>query len=80
MATDTSPVAIAARRFQLVRDVDVTGVSGTGRVTEGLEFSDGQVAMRWLTSVSSIAFYHSIGDVLHIHGHDGNTRLEWIDN
>lgn len=33
-------------RFELVRDVDVTGISGTGVVAEGVEFSDGTVALR----------------------------------
>ena len=36
------------RVFQMIRDTDVTGLSGTGVVAEVIEFSDGSVAMRWL--------------------------------
>jgi hypothetical protein len=34
------------RLFLLIRNEDVSGVSGTGIVAEGVEFSDGTVAMR----------------------------------
>lgn len=74
--TDT----IAARRFRLNRLVDETGVSGTGVVAEGIEFSDGTCAMRWLTGTSSTAVYGCIDDVVVIHGHNGNTRVEWLDS
>ena len=69
------------RRFQLVRDVDPTGISGTGTVAEGAEFDDGTVAMHWSTSAlpSSTAIYGSIADVEAIHGHGGQTRVEFLD-
>lgn len=67
------------RRFYLVRHQDITGVSGTGRVGEGVEFSDGTVVMHWMTAVSSIVLYKSIGDVHLIHGHDGATDVAWVD-
>ena len=38
------------RLFKLQRKVDCSGVSGTGVVAEGVEFDDGQVALRWLTA------------------------------
>lgn len=63
------------RLFKLVRHEDVTGVSGTGVVGEGVQFSDGRCVMRWTTQLSSIALYDSIQDVLCIHGHDGNTAV-----
>lgn len=65
--------------FELHRDVDESGVSGTGVVTEGVVFSDGTAAMRWLTTHSSTCIYTSIDDVVTIHGHDGRTRLVWLD-
>lgn len=68
------------RRFHLVRDIDETGTSGTGVVVEGLEFTDGTVALRWLTATTSTAIYASIADVETIHGHGGKTRVEWIDD
>lgn len=34
------------RTFLLVRTYDVSGVSGTGIAAEGIEFTDGAVALR----------------------------------
>jgi hypothetical protein len=66
------------RVFELLRDEDMTGISGTGKVAEGVEFSDGTVAMRWTTGVASTAIYRHIDDVIYIHGHQGRTRVHWI--
>jgi hypothetical protein len=63
------------RRFWLDRSEDPTGVSGTGIVAEGVVFSDGSCAMRWLTEVSSTAIYSSLDAVRRIHGHDGATEI-----
>lgn len=68
------------RRFNLVRDEDASGVSGTGNVAQGIEFDDGTAAMRWLTNTASTALYASITDVVMIHGHEGRTRVEFIDD
>lgn len=67
------------KRFNLVRKEDESGVSGTGHVAEGIEFSDGICVMRWITKTSSTANYASIQDVLAIHGHGGKTVVEFID-
>jgi hypothetical protein len=69
------------RRFQLVRDVDETGISGTGIVAEGVAFQDGTIAMRWTANnlPSSTAIYGSITAVEKIHGHGGVTRIVWVD-
>lgn len=67
------------RRFHLRRIEDETGISGTGVVVEGIQFSDGTVAMRWLTSTTSTGIYSSMRDVLYIHGHEGRTVVEWLD-
>lgn len=68
------------RRFQLHRDEDETGVSGTGIVAEGVLFTDGYAAIRWLTATTSTAIYKSMADVEHIHGHGGKTRIVFLDN
>jgi hypothetical protein len=68
------------RSFDLVRDVDETGVSGTGRVAQGVEFDDGTVALRWLTEFASTAVYASMATVAHIHGHNGATRIVFGDD
>lgn len=67
------------RRFELHRDQDLSGISGTGRVAEGVEFSDGRAAMRWLTAWGSTAVYDSMADVVRIHGHGGASRVVWVD-
>lgn len=66
------------RLFVLVREVDVSGQSGTGIVAEGVEYSDGHVAMRWLTETASTAFYDSVEDVETIHGHGGVTKVAFL--
>ena len=67
------------RRFRLKRIEDETGMSGTGYVAEGIQFSNGTCVIRWLTATSSIGVYHSHPDMIHIHGHGGKTVIEWID-
>ena len=69
------------RRFYFDRQTDVSGTSGTGAVVEGVEFSDGQVVLRWRTSPhSSVSIYKSIEAAVYIHGHDGATNLVWVDD
>lgn len=68
------------RRFNLVRRVDESGVSGTGLVAEGVEFSDGTVAMRWKSREhQSTSIWSSLDDLIAIHGHGGLTTIGWID-
>jgi len=70
------------RRFKLQRDVDETGVSGTGTIAEGVEFRDGTVALRWLTAWPTSVVFHDAGmkAVEKVHGHGGKTRIEWLDD
>lgn len=67
------------RTFKLVRKEDFSGVSGTGEVAEGVEFSDGTCAMRWLTTTPSTAHYVTAQDVVNIHGHQGRTFILFDD-
>jgi hypothetical protein len=75
------------RRFLLNREVDVTGVSGTGTVAEGVEFLDGTVVVRWLKAgtarpevVEPTTVVHpNVDNVLALHGHNGSTTVEWLD-
>lgn len=68
-----------ARLFVLNRTEDVSGTSGTGTVAEGVEFSSGQVALHWLSQLDVVSVYANIKTVLEVHGHDGKTKLEWMD-
>lgn len=69
------------RRFELHRDVDETGLSGTGLVAEGLACRDGTAMMRWLTAwPSSICYYdRGMESIEALHGHGGQTRIVWLD-
>ena len=67
------------KRFNLVRTEDVSGVSGTGVVAEGVMFSTGKCVLAWVTRFRSIAVYDSIEELESIHGHDGRTQVVWID-
>ena len=67
------------RRFVLIRDEDMTGVSGTGIVAEGVMFSDGKVALRWRTPYKSTGVYDSMEELVFIHCHHDLTRIGWLD-
>jgi hypothetical protein len=67
------------RRFHLQRNEDATGISGTGRVAEGVVFSNGWCAMTWLTEYTSVVFYPSMKAIEHIHGHGGKTAIVFED-
>lgn len=68
------------RRFHLVRDVDVHQVSGTGVVAGGVEWPDGTVALRWYSDQASTVVWSSLADAVAVHGHDGLTRVVWLDD
>jgi hypothetical protein len=75
------PDTLSLRRFYFDRQTDVSGTSGTGAVVEGVEFSDGQVVLRWRTSPHySISIYKSMEAAMYIHGHDGSTNLHYLDD
>lgn len=75
-----SPVKMSqTRRFVLERIEDESGVSGTGIVAEGVEFSTGQCALSWLSMNSSVGVYPNIKALERVHGHDGKTLVKWID-
>jgi hypothetical protein len=68
------------RRFQLVRHVDVSGVSGTGVVAEGVEWTDGTVALHWGGRYPTTTVWtDGIDALLTIHGHNGATTINWLD-
>ncbi|MCK5607665.1 hypothetical protein KAR91_37620 [Candidatus Pacearchaeota archaeon] len=70
---------IAMRTFKLDRHQDLSGNSGTGIVAEGAEFSDGTVALRWLTDSPTSTLYNSMDDVMKLHHHDGATEVVFDD-
>lgn len=77
------------KRFKLVRDEDESGVSGTGVVAVGAKFPSGYCEIEWLndqndsvdTSFNGHAAYPGgPEDVIEVHGHEGRTRLVWVDD
>lgn len=77
-------------RFYVQRDDDITGISGTGVVVEGVVFSDGWGVSHWLdqapmhepkTDVWHRPFLRPGGqDVFtKISGHGGRTKVVWLD-
>ena len=48
---------------------------------EGVVFSDGKVAVRWLTEFRSVSIWDSLDDLIAIHGHAGEyqTEIRWSD-
>lgn len=71
---------MTAVTFVLYRYEDVSKVSGTGVVCEGVEFSDGAVAVRWLGDHPSTAAWNDIRDMEAVHGHSGKTVVQYCDD
>lgn len=71
------------KTFELRRHEDVTGVSGTGKVAEGVVFSDGKAVTRWLTRDGSTVTWDTSSEeearevLERIHGHGGKTEVRW---
>ncbi|MFC0627471.1 hypothetical protein [Kribbella deserti] len=68
------------RTFVLDRHHDVSGVSGTGVVAEGVVFSDGSAALRWPGRyATTTTFEDGIEAIQAIHGHSGATEVRYLD-
>jgi hypothetical protein len=79
VAPDPAPHPPLVRRFELVRDQDLSGVSGTGVVADGVQFGSGWVAIHWRGAHPSVGLHPSLESVEAVHGHDGATRIVWVD-
>jgi hypothetical protein len=65
------------RTFTVYRKEDVSGVSGTGTIAEGVEFHDGQIAISWFGQHHILEVAPTIQTWIDIHGHGGKTIIEW---
>lgn len=65
------------RLFHLDRRQDLTGVSGTGVIAEGVEFSDGTVVLHWINPPRSTGVYPDIDAVVAVHDHEDMTKVVW---
>lgn len=68
------------RRFELHRHDDVTGVSGTGVVAEGVLFDNGQAVVRWKGEYGTVVFHpQGLKSIKAIHLSHGGTEIVWLD-
>lgn len=67
------------RKFHLERHEDISGTSGTGRVCEGIVFSDGVTVLHWLSACASTNIYANWESVIQVHGHGGATEIVFDD-
>lgn len=63
------------KTFVLQRQVDVSGISGTGIVAEGVLWEDGTCTIRWKGDRPSIVHWQSIEHAESVHGHGGHTMF-----
>lgn len=68
------------RLFHLQRTTDITGVSGTGRVADGVLWPDQTVSIRWRGDRPSTVFWDCLEDAEQVHGHGGHTAIAWDDD
>jgi hypothetical protein len=73
--------ATAARVFVLVRDRDPSGVSGTGVVAEGAQWSDGSASLRWPGRFPSVVFWSGgVDHIQAVHGHGDATSVRFVED
>lgn len=79
-------MSATTRTFTIQREMDVTGISGTGHVADGVVFPDGTTVVRWRDLGGPAAergvrpttvVFESVEAVEALHGHNGATRLVW---
>jgi hypothetical protein len=75
------------KRFTMFRDGDLSATHDVNQANaadqpqfEGVVFSDGRVAVRWLTAKRSVSVWDNLEDMLAIHGHpEYGSRIVWHD-
>ncbi len=82
MKQDRAPVGL--RTFEMLRERDQSGVSGTGVVLQGVVFATGKTVINWLTPApsGSLNIWDSFDLFMrtHVLPHPGNgTRIEFDD-
>lgn len=68
--------------FTMIRHRDCNGVSGTGRVLDGVIFPNGKVVVCWRPEISSIQVYDSFECFLRIHVDphpDNRAEIVWSE-
>lgn len=65
--------------FQLYRETDISGVSGTGIVADGTVFENGWVALSFKSDYHGVNIYADLETVEKVHGHGGMTKIVLLD-
>jgi 8-oxo-dGTP pyrophosphatase MutT (NUDIX family) len=68
------------KRFYLDRKKDHSGNTGSGIVAVGVQFPGGKCIVNWMTDTPSFNFYDSLDDIKEVHGHDGDTEINFMDD
>lgn len=74
-------IVVAAAPFLLRRHTDVSGVSGTGVVADGVIFpaaGKGVAVVRWRGERGSTVVWDHLTHLTEIHGHGGATQIEMV--
>jgi hypothetical protein len=67
------------RRFLVIRNQEVSDIPNSDVIAEGTVFSDGMSVIRWLREPCSMSVFNTVDDVLAVHGHEGKTQLQFVD-
>ncbi|MFD7016065.1 hypothetical protein [Streptomyces sp. NPDC059928] len=78
-AQENSAPSELPRRFHLLRHRDVSGISGTGVVADGVLWPDGSASLRWRGDKPSSVHWDRLTDAEAVHGHAGATEIVWLD-
>jgi hypothetical protein len=62
------------KQFHLARAQDISGVSGTGHIAEGVVFSNGWCVLRWMSGHPGLEYFQSIADLEAVHGLAGKLK------
>jgi hypothetical protein len=65
------------KRGVVERDIDVSGVTGTGKVSNFVINDDGRVVIFWPVG---IGVWPSLEDAIKVHGHNGKTKFIVTDD
>ncbi len=68
---------MSVRVGHIMRHEDVHGVSGTGKVADVFEATNGKCMVVWISAHASVNVYDHIKDVETTHSHGGKTLVVW---
>jgi hypothetical protein len=68
---------MSVRIGHILRHEDVHGVSGTGKVADVFEATNGKCVVVWISAHASVNVYDHIKDVETTHSHGGKSLVIW---